>query len=81
MAVHYNAISMQRKIIRVGTSAAVIIPRPKLEELNVGIGDRVFVEVFSRPRAAKQAVDPAVIQWTDQFIKKYKPLLKKLASS
>lgn len=72
---------MQRKLIRVGTSAAVIIPKVKLEELNVGIGDTVYLDISSTPKNEQVLIDPAVVQWTDEFIKEYQPMLKKLASS
>lgn len=73
---------MQRKLIRVGTSAAVIIPKEVLKELNVDIGDAVYLNVSNKPTTEQETlVDPAVIQWTNEFIKEYTPMLKKLASS
>lgn len=72
---------MQRKLIRVGTSAAIIIPKVKLEELNVDIGDTVYLDISTKAKNEQVLVDPAVVQWTDEFIQEYKPMLKKLASS
>lgn len=73
---------MKRKLIRVGTSAAVLIPKATLEELNVDIGDEVYVQMAKQPmNIEKKLVDPSIIEWTDEFIEEYKPMLKKLASS
>lgn len=73
---------MQRKLIKVGTSAAVIIPKAMLDEQGMKIGDTVRVEIFKKTRDdSRSVVDPKIIQWTDEFIKEYRPLLKKLADS
>ena len=73
---------MQRKLIKVGTSAAVLIPKAMLEDQKLKIGDFIHVEVFkTAPVSAKTVVDPEVLAWTDKLIKRYRPLLKKLASS
>ncbi|MBP9762828.1 AbrB family transcriptional regulator [Patescibacteria group bacterium] len=71
---------MQRKLIKVGTSAAIIVPKELLEREGLKIGDEAYFEVSKKSPLPKTAVDPEVLQWTDEFIKKYKPLLKKLAS-
>ena len=73
---------MQRKLIKVGTSAAVLIPKAVLEEQGFKIGDLIHIEVSSKASvSAKPVIDPAVLEWTDKLIKRYRPLLKKLASS
>ncbi len=81
-AEYYNAIIMQRKLIRVGTSVAVLIPKAVLEEQGVHVGDMVHVEVSKRDMTKKSsAINPELIQWTDEFIAEYKGLLKKLADA
>ncbi len=73
---------MQRKLIKVGTSAAVLIPKAMLDELKIQIGDTVFIEVSKKAKTTtKQDIDPAVLEWTEKLRKRYKPLLKKLSSS
>lgn len=72
---------MQRKIIKVGTSAAVLIPKSVMDEQGVKIGDMVEIEMTEGSRTPKMKIDPKVIQWTDEFIKEYRPLLDKLADS
>jgi len=72
---------MQRKIIKVGTSAAVLIPKSVLDEQRMKIGDTVHVAVSKKALASDAAIDPKVIEWTDKLMKRYKPMLKKLASS
>ena len=73
---------MQRKLIKVGTSAAVLIPKAMLDEQGMKIGDMIHIEVSKKSRTASAGpIDPSVIQWTDRLIEEYRPLLKKLASS
>lgn len=76
----YNAIIMQRKLIKVGTSAAVLVPKEVLEAEGVKIGDMIHVE-FSSTQKGSATIDPEVIQWTDEFIAEYRPLLEKLTNS
>ena len=78
---NYNAIIMQRKLIKVGTSAAVLIPKAVMDEQGMKIGDLVHVDVSKKGTPARTVVDPKIVQWTDEFIAEYRPLLKKLADS
>ncbi len=74
---------MKRKIIKVGTSAAVIIPKEVLKEQKLSVGG--YVDVNFAKSSVKSGtnldIQPEVVQWTNKFIKEYKPLLKKLADS
>ena len=73
---------MQRKLIKVGTSAAVIIPRSVLDEQKIKIGDIVHVDVSKKARFVPMSdIDPEIFKWTEKLRKRYKPMLKKLASS
>lgn len=75
---------MQRKLIKVGTSAAILIPKAILDEQGVKIGDMVDVELRkndAKGAARQTVVDPRVIEWTDEFIEKHQAVLKKLAKS
>jgi len=74
---------MLRKLITVGTSAAVIIPKELLKEKKIRIGDTVdiLVEKPTKKKASARTVDPEVIAWTNEFIESYRPLLKKLSKS
>lgn len=79
---HYNAIIMQRKLIKVGTSAAVLIPKALMDEQKMKIGDTVHIEVSKKAStAAKSAIDSEVLEWTKKIRSRYAPLLKKLAHS
>jgi antitoxin component of MazEF toxin-antitoxin module len=73
-----------RKLIRVGSSAAVILPKEMLQAEQFEIGDMVQV-VITKPSKTKSVaepvVDPKIIEWTNEFIEEYKPLLRKLAKS
>lgn len=74
---------MIQKVLKVGSSAAVTIPKKSLKELGLKIGDSVAVTVNAAHKRltveASVSVDRELMAWTDSFIKKYKPALKALA--
>ncbi len=75
---------MAQKILKVGSSAAVTIPKASLEELGLKIGDRVAVRVDSKRRIVsiepvEGKIDRELIDWTKRFIAKYRPALEALA--
>lgn len=74
---------MTQKLLRVGSSAAVTIPKKSLKELGLKIGDEVRVQVSSKERIVTirpaHRVEKEVLDWTDGFIKRYRPALKALA--
>ena len=74
---------MTQKLLKVGTSAAVTIPKKSLKELGLKIGDEVRVAVDTKEKTV--IIEPAkkisqeLLSWTDEFIEKYRPALKALA--
>lgn len=74
---------MSQKVVQIGSSAGVIIPKHSLEDLGLRVGDRVRVEVDKKRRAvlieAAEPVDEELLAWTRGFIKKYRPALEALA--
>ena len=74
---------MAHKVLRVGSSAAVTIPKSLMEELGLKIGDMVTVEVDKKTGTVLvkpvMKVDKELVDWTDSFIKKYRPALEALA--
>ena len=66
---------MIQKVIKVGNSLAVTIPKKTLEEKNLKIGDSVDVTVDSVFNADKEIHD-----LTQKLIKEYRPALEELAS-
>jgi putative addiction module antidote len=74
---------MTQKVLKVGSSAAVTIPKKSLEELGLKIGDEVRVEI-DRKRSAvviepARKVDAELLGWTRKFIKRYHSALQALA--
>lgn len=67
---------MTQKLIKIGSSAGVIIPKSELKKLNVVVGDEVEVVV---KRAAKTTISPELHEWTNKFIDQYRPVLDALA--
>lgn len=74
---------MTQKILRVGSSLAVTIPKKTVKELGFRAGGTVNVHVDTvKKRVTIEAVQKQygeVISWTDQFMEKYKTALKELA--
>ena len=75
---------MTQKVIKVGDSAAVIIPKKSLEELGIRPGDTVSVEVDRKQRRVSiepvvKEIDKELLSWTKRFIKHYRPALEALA--
>lgn len=77
---------MTQKVLKVGTSAAVTIPKKSLEELGLRIGDRVVVDVDKKRKAF--VVQPSkkiskkevrIAELTVNFIEKYRNDLESLA--
>ena len=74
---------MSQKILKVGTSAAVTIPKKALEMLGLKIGDRVELGINKRTRGINiepiVKADAELIEWTKKFIERYRPALEALA--
>lgn len=82
---------MAQKVLKVGSSAAVTIPKKSLEELDLKIGDKVFVYVDSKNGRiiyGKKKVegiealtekDRELLAWTKDFIERYRGDLRTLA--
>lgn len=74
---------MTQKVLKVGSSAAVTLPKKSLEELGLKIGDTVSVEIDKKGKAViiqpLLKVDKELIDWTERFIERYRPALEALA--
>ena len=75
---------MTQKIIKVGTSNAVVLPKAELRRLGLKTGDRLSVDFNSKRKIFEikplvPEIDPATLDWTRKFINKYRPALEALA--
>lgn len=76
---------MANKIIKVGSSAAVTIPKKVLKNLAIEIGDKVFVNVDAKNRRviveplANFKIEEESARHIEEFITKYKKDLEKLS--
>ena len=75
---------MTQKVLKVGSSAAVTIPKKSLEELAIKIGDDVTVEidkksVIIKPQKRLSEEDIKVAKLTLNFINRYREDLEALA--
>lgn len=74
---------MTQKVLKVGTSAAVTIPKESLKELGLKIGDKVIVKVDKKKKSViikpLVNVDKELLEWTGRFISRYRRDLEELA--
>ena len=74
---------MTQKVLKVGSSAAVTIPKKSLDELGLKIGDRVTVAINRDNKSLvvqpSVAIDAETVEWARDFIEKYRPALEALA--
>ncbi len=74
---------MTQKLLKVGSSAAVTIPKKSLKELGFKIGDEMRVTVNVNEK--RVIIEPSsktnseILEWTDRFIKRYRSALVALA--
>ena len=76
---------MTQKVIKVGDSVAVVIPKKSLKDLGISPGDRVNVEIDKKQRRvsfspAIAEIDKELLSWTKKFIERYRPALEALAN-
>ena len=81
---------MAQKIVRIGTSVGIIIPKPSAERFGFAVGKEVepiekletgeyTIKLKERPViVSKKIISPAVIEWTDAFIEENRGLLERL---
>ncbi len=79
---------MIQKIIKVGNSAAVTIPKEFLTETGIQIGDELIIETNvaaqmflakTKKQAGKMSLTPEFYTWLDNISEKYKDVIKELA--
>lgn len=82
---------MTQKVLKVGSSATVTIPKKSLEELGIQIGDKIFLRVDTinkRIIISKKKLETIVVlskediksaKLTKEFIKRYRQDLEALA--
>lgn len=81
---------MLQKVIQVGNSSAVIVPREVLQQAGLMVGDRIEValtkkplkiEVIPRKKILRKTsgITPSFVKSVDQFIRDYRPVLEELA--
>lgn len=79
---------MLQKIIKVGNSFAITIPKEFMKDKKWKAGESVYVDkspdgsgimVQKEQRSSQNVLTPAFKNWLDAFNKKYKPALTELA--
>ena len=79
---------MLQKVIKVGNSAAVTIPKSFMQEAGINIGDNIYLEpdllsksilMKTKKLKGRLSVSQESKTWIENFIKKYRPMLEELA--
>ena len=74
---------MVQKVLQIGSSAGVTLPKTLLQELGLKIGDQVQVRIDKKRKVViiepNIEIDRELLDWTERFIEKYRPALKALA--
>ncbi|MBI2448323.1 hypothetical protein HYV44_02065 [Candidatus Microgenomates bacterium] len=76
---------MANKIIKIGSSAAITIPKKVLGNLGMVIGDKVYVNVDGKNRrvvvepVANFKIEEERARYIEEFIKEHKKDLEKLS--
>ena len=74
---------MTQKVLKVGDSAVVTLPKKSIKDLGLKVGDEVRVDVdIKRRRVVVEPawkIEPELLAWTEKFIDKYRPALEALA--
>lgn len=68
---------MVQKVIKIGSSAGVTIPKKQLEELGISVGDEVKLTIEAVSSDNKQA---KLMSEYKKFVKQYGQTLKNLAN-
>lgn len=76
---------MTQKVIKIGTSVGVTIPKQALKDLHLRAGEHVEVTwdarkaTFAVRKPHQGVVDKELMEWTERFVEEYKPALRILA--
>ena len=77
---------MTQKVLKVGSSAAVTLPKKSLEDLGIKIGDQINVrvnaerkEIIVQPKQKLSQDDERIARLTAHFIDRYRKDLEALA--
>ena len=65
---------MTQKLLQIGSSVGVTVPKQYLKEHGLKVGDEVEVSIKPAHKINKELLD-----WTDDLIEKYRPALEALA--
>lgn len=69
---------MVQKIIQIGTSAGVTIPKKQLEQMGLGVGDSVEITI-KRTSNGKHSEDQSVIEAAKKILQDYRQDFQNLA--
>ncbi|OGZ44829.1 MAG: hypothetical protein A3J54_00640 [Candidatus Ryanbacteria bacterium RIFCSPHIGHO2_02_FULL_45_13b] len=65
---------MIQKLLQIGSSVGVTVPKQYLIKQGLKVGDEVEISIKPARKVKNELLD-----WTDEFIKKYRPALEALS--
>lgn len=79
---------MEQTVIKVGNSLGIILPKYIVKELNLKLGQRLYLDVYQNEKTLTlrlnknmaKGITPEFIKFLDEFIKKHHSSLSKLAT-
>jgi putative addiction module antidote len=71
---------MTQKVLQIGSSAGITIPKEALKKHHIQVGDEISVEITDTGLSVKPLfkVEGELVEWTKSFIEKYRPALEAL---
>lgn len=74
---------MAQKVIKIGKSTGITIPKEILKEMRLKAGDQITVEYDKKKRSLhikpSIEIDDELLDWTEKFIEEYRGALEALA--
>jgi len=72
---------MELKVIRIGSSIGVVIPKPIAQERGIKVGDKLPFDsnqIRMEPINKKPAGNPELAAWAEDAVERYRPALEAL---
>lgn len=78
---------MEQKVIKIGNSLGVILPKQIIKSLNIKFGQKLYVDVYEKEKTIilrikknlANGITPEFIRYLNEFSERYKDALSELA--
>lgn len=77
---------MEQKVIRIGSSIGIVIPKPLAEERGIKAGTKVRLKttegsndiIIESPQVKGSVGNTALVAWAEEAVERYRPALQAL---